>query len=317
VLEEVRIVTAPAPTMRIASAPCSFGVDEVVRDDAWMPGADEMLDWMLGIGYEGTELGPPGYLGRGAEARERLCRRGLALVGAFLPQHFSRADRAEADREWLREQVTLLREAAPEGSTPFAVLCEAIDEPDRLRWSGRIPQHRETWLDDARWRTLMDNLHRAGELVRSLGLRAVIHPHAGTYLETDAEIERMMGGLDPSLVGLCLDTGHFRYGGAIPAQRVRDYRDALHHVHLKDCRARVLEEMPDGTGFAGAVKLGVFCPLGTGDSDIPAVVAELGSIAYRGWAVVEQDTALTLRDTRQQLVASQRDNLRYLAGLGL
>ena len=48
---------------RIASAPCSFGVDEVVADDAWTPGPDEMLDWMLGIGYHGTELGAPGYLG--------------------------------------------------------------------------------------------------------------------------------------------------------------------------------------------------------------------------------------------------------------
>ena len=40
------------------------------------PGADEMLDWMLGIGYAGTELGPPGYLGRGAEARS-----GSVVVG--------------------------------------------------------------------------------------------------------------------------------------------------------------------------------------------------------------------------------------------
>ncbi len=68
-------------TLPIASAPCSFGVDEVVVDDAWMPGPDEMLDWMLGIGYAGTELGPPSYLGAGHAARERLDRRGLQLVG--------------------------------------------------------------------------------------------------------------------------------------------------------------------------------------------------------------------------------------------
>ena len=80
--------------MRIASAPCSYGVDEVMIDDIWMPGPDEMLDWMLGTGYLGTELGPPGFLGAGAVARERLESRGLELVGAFLPQHFSRADKA-------------------------------------------------------------------------------------------------------------------------------------------------------------------------------------------------------------------------------
>ncbi len=304
-----------ASDMRIASAPCSFGVDEVVADDAWMPAPDEMLDWMLGIGYAGTELGAPGYLGTGAEARARLERRGLALVGAFLPQHLSRADRAPADREWLREQVTHLRAASPEGSHPFAVLCEAVDEPDRLRWSGQIARHPETWLDAGRHRTLVDNLHRAGELVASLGLRAVIHPHAGTYIETDAEIERLMEALDPSIVGLCLDTGHFRYGGADPAQRVRDYASALHHVHIKDCRTRVLDELPQGEGFVGAVKRGVFCPLGEGDSDIPGCIAALASVGYRGWLVVEQDTALTPDVTRPQLVAGQRHNLAYLAAL--
>lgn len=300
---------------RIANAPCSFGVDEVVADDAWMPGPDEMLDWMLGIGYRGTELGAPGFLGVGAEARGRLESRGLALVGAFLPQHFSRDDRAAADREWLRDQVTHLRDASPAGSRPFAVLCEAVDEPDRLRWSGRIADHPETWLDDARHRTLVDNLHRAGELVASLGLDAVIHPHAGTYLETAAEVDRLMGALDASLVGLCLDTGHVRYGGADPVASIRAYTSAIRHVHLKDCRTRVLDGLPSGAGFAGAVKLGVFCRLGEGDSDIPGSLRALDAIGYDGWMVVEQDTALTPDVTRAQLVASQRDNLRYLEGI--
>ena len=300
---------------RIASAPCSFGVDEVVADDAWAPGPDEMLDWMLGIGYRGTELGAPGYLGTGTEARVRLEGRGLALVGAFLPQHFSRADRADTDRDWLRQQVTRRRDASPDGSRPFAVLCEAVDEPVRLRWSGRIGDHPETWLDADRHRTLVDNLHRAAETVASLGLRAVIHPHAGTYLETDAEIERLMEALDPSLVGLCLDTGHLRYGGADPARRIRDYAVAIRHVHLKDCRASVLDALPEGAGFVGAVKAGVFCPLGKGDSDIPGSVAALASVGYDGWLVVEQDTALTFDITRPQLVATQRDNLGYLSGL--
>jgi len=42
---------------------------------------DEMLDWMAELGFEGTELGPPGYMGDGPAVRERLSARGLALVG--------------------------------------------------------------------------------------------------------------------------------------------------------------------------------------------------------------------------------------------
>ena len=77
--------------MRVASAPVSFGVDEILSDDAWMPAPDDMLDWMVDIGFDGTELGSPGYMGDGPQVHERLASRGLELVGAFLPQHFSRA----------------------------------------------------------------------------------------------------------------------------------------------------------------------------------------------------------------------------------
>ena len=305
-------------TLSIASAPCSFGVDEVVTDDAWMPGPDEMLDWMLGIGYAGTELGPPAYLGAGAAARDRLDRRALRLVGAFLPGHFSRADRAPADRDWLREQLTLLRAATPEGSAPLAVLAEAIDEPDRLRYSGRIDLHPEAQLDEARVRVMMDNLHRAAELCREMGFQAVIHPHAGTYIETDAEIEVVVERLDLSLLGLCLDSGHFRYGGADPAQRVRDYRSALRHVHLKDCHTQVLRDCRrDDQGLAEALARGVFTELGKGDSGIDAVVGALREVGYDGWVVVEQDRKLDDSVTRHELVASQRRNLAYLRGLGL
>ena len=52
-----------APRMRVAGAPVSFGVDEIMVDDAWMPEPEDVLDWIRDIGFEGTELGPPGYLG--------------------------------------------------------------------------------------------------------------------------------------------------------------------------------------------------------------------------------------------------------------
>ena len=146
--------------MRVASAPVSFGVDEVMMDDAWMPTPDDMLDWMVDIGYEGTELGPPGFLGDAAELRERLSSRGLAFIGSSMPQHFSRAEKADADRAWLRENLRLVRDGAPAGSQPLAILSDHFDEPDRRRWSGRIGAHPETWLSAERFEVFIDNLHR-------------------------------------------------------------------------------------------------------------------------------------------------------------
>lgn len=303
---------------RVASAPCSFGVDEVVADDAWMPDPDEMLDWMVDLDYVGTELGPPGFLGDGPEVRARLSRRGLALVGAFLPQHFSRREMVEADRAWLSDSLRLLRDATPEGSRPFAVLAEGIDEPVRLAYTGRVADHPDAQLDQHRWDALVDNLHAAAETCREEGFEPVFHPHAGTYIETADEIDRLVGRLDGSLVGLCLDTGHFRYGGAAPAQAVRDYASVLRHVHLKDCRSSVLQSVAARRAdLSAALHDGVFCPLGAGDSDIAAVVAALRAVGYEGWLVVEQDQVLTTRDTRESLVAGQRANRAYLAQLGL
>ncbi len=302
------------PAMRVASAPVSFGVDEVLMDDAWMPEPEPMLDWMADIGYVGTEMGPPGFLGDAEQVRERLTSRGLDLVGSFLPQHFSRAERAEEDRAWLRGQLRRIVAATPTGSRPLAILSDHFDEPDRHAFAGKIKDHPETWLSAARFDTLIDNLHRAAELCRTEGLEPVLHPHAATYVETADEIARVMDRIDPALIGLCLDTGHFRFGGADPAKSVVDYGELVRHVHIKDCRTAVIAE---SNGIEDALKRGVFCPLGEGDADITGVIDALRARSYGGWLVVEQDQALGTNDTPESVVAGQRANLEYLRRLGV
>lgn len=304
--------------LRVASAPVSFGVDEIMADDAWMPEPDELLDWMMDLGYEGTELGPPGYLGQGEGLREALESHRLALVGAFLPQRFSSPDGAEEDRSWLRRTIASIVEGTPRGSVPFAVLCEAIDEPVRHAFAGRIPVHPEAWLPEARWGTLADNLHRAAEICRAAGLEPVFHPHAGTFVETADEIARLAERMDPSLVGLCLDTGHFYFGGADPVRWARDHRELIRHVHIKDCRRAVIESVDAAGGdLTRMLKGGVFCPLGEGDVAIGKVIEALHETGYGGWLVIEQDQSLTATDTREALVAGQGRNREYLRGMGI
>jgi inosose dehydratase len=304
--------------MRIASAPVSFGVDEVLVDDAWMPDPDDMLDWMVDIGFDGTELGSPGYLGDGPVVHERLSGRGLELVGAFLPQHFSRNEKADEDRTFLDDALALIATAAPDGSRPFAVLSDHFDEPDRRAFSGRIAEHPETWLGPERFQALVDNLHRAAERCRKAGFEPVLHPHAGTYVETADEIARVMDAIDPAIVGLCLDTGHFRFGGADPVQAARDYREVIRHVHIKDCRTAIMDGVrAEGLGLEEALARGVFCPLGDGDSGIDEVIAQLRANDYHGWLVIEQDQFLRTSDTPASVKAGQQQNRDYLRRLGL
>jgi len=263
-------------------------------------------------------MGPPGYLGPPEQVRARLASFQLEMVGAFLPQHFSRADRVESDRSWLVANLRALRQTAVEGSRPFAVLCEAIDEPVRVAWAGRTTSNPDARLDDAGWATLIDNLHAAAEVCLEHGLEPVFHPHAGTYVETAAEIDMLASRIRPDLVGLCLDTGHFCFGGADPAACIRDYAELIRHVHVKDCRLDVRDDVASrGGDLVEAVRKGVFCALGTGNARIDESVAALREVGYRGWAVVEQDQLLTHEMKPASVVAGQRANLDYLRARGL
>jgi inosose dehydratase len=304
--------------IRIANAPVSFGVDELLPDDAWMPNADQVIDLIAELGYEGTELGPPGFLGDPDTVRARLEERQLALVGSFLPVRFTRDDAADEDLRWLSEVLPTVRASAPDPAEVMAILSDGFDVPDRLRFAGQIAEHPETWLPQDRWPTLLRNVHRAAAICRDAGFRVSIHPHAGTYIETESEIRRLIDGLDTSLVGLCLDTGHVRFGGGDPLAIARDYSAVTTHVHLKDCRASVLRDVAaSGGGMEEDLRAGAFVDLGQGDSSIAGVVALLRERGYAGWAVVEQDSRLVGGDTIDRLRTSQQRNREYLRSLGL
>jgi inosose dehydratase len=305
------------PAVAVAAAPVSWGVFEKTEGDPLLPGPELVLDQMQAAGYGGTELGPPGFLGDGPIMRERLAARNLSLVGAFLPQRFSRAEHAAEDRAWMAGVLDLLAEGAPDAVKPKAVLADASLEPERMRWAGQIGEHPEAALPPERLPVLIDNLHRAGELAQSRGFDAVLHFHAGSYVETFDEIRRVMDLLDPSLVGMCLDTGHARFGGADPTVLLRDYRPMVRHVHVKDCDLGVLEEVRhSGGGLTEAWRRGVFCELGLGTGDVAGFLAALRESAYEGWLVVEQDRFLTPADTPAAMLALQTRNRVWLRAQG-
>ncbi len=307
----------PRAAIVAASAPVCFGVNEVLPADAWLPEPAAVVEAIAGLGYRGTELGPPGYLGTGTEVRERLGAHGLELVGSFLPMHFSRKSQFDDERSWLVDSLAIIREGSSL-DRPYAVLSDGFDEPERMAYAGRIAEHPEAWLPPERFATLMANLHRAAEICRTAGFEPVLHHHAATYVETADEIRRVLEAMDPSLLGLCLDTGHARFGGADPVALVETYHELIRHVHLKDVSSAVLAAGRDrGEDFEALTAAGAFCELGRGDARIADVVAALRRHDYHGWVVVEQDRYLRAGDTLDAVVAAQGRNRGYLATLGI
>ena len=95
---------------------------------------------------------------------------------------------------------------------------------------------------------------------------------------------------DPNLVGLCFDTGHYRFGGGEPLDIFDRHAERIWHVHFKDCHPEIAaRSRRDGWDYFKSVENGVFCELGKGDVDFPAFIAELRNRNYGGWIVVEQD----------------------------
>jgi inosose dehydratase len=271
--------------IRVANAPCSYGAFEItvgVLPD--VPGPERVLSAISDAGYEGTELGPPGYLGEHDNLRGRLEEYGLALVGGYIPIRFSEPEHWDEDLAAMSGTLDLF--AAAEGTEAKAVLADA-GSPERAQFPGRAASDQSVGLDSSGWRRLSEGVARAADLARNRDFEPTFHHHTATFVEAPWEIERLLELTD---VGLLLDTGHLALGGGDPTEALRDWGERINHLHVKDVRDDVLASViADGADMPEAWRRGVFCELGTGDVDLDSFFAELARSNYSGWLVVEQD----------------------------
>jgi inosose dehydratase len=249
-----------------------------------IPGPDQLLDELAEAGFEGTELGVPGYLGEGEELRRRLDDRGLELTGGWCPVRFSEPHHWDEDLAGLDRILSLFASADATGAHP--VFGDGGSDARRAN-PGRGREDRSLGLDDAGWKRFLEGLKRADDLARARGFEPTFHPHTSTYVEAPWEIDRL---LDTTQIGLLLDTGHLLVGGNDPIEAVRQWGPRVNYVHIKDVRLDVLDSViRDRAGALEAWRRGIFCELGAGDVDLPGFFTALKGTDYSGWLVVEQD----------------------------
>jgi inosose dehydratase len=297
--------------IRVANAPCSWGVIENVAGERG--GYLQVLNEMQASGYSGTELGDWGFMPTDpVQLRAELASRNLALLASWVSVFLHDAERhASSEAEVVRTARLLAEVGGPDclivlGNDPYG-------DPLRTRYAGRIqPEH---GMNEAQWHTFVAGANRLAHAVRrETGLRTVFHHHIGTWVETPQETDRLLRETDPDALGLCFDTGHYRFGGGDPLIGLERHADRIWHVHFKDHNPHVAEQTRrEQLGGVEAVGLGVFCELGQGDVAFPAVLAKLQQLGYAGWIVVEQDV---LPGMGSPLASAQR-NRAYLRGIGL
>jgi inosose dehydratase len=261
---------------RLAGAPISWGVCEVPGWGRVLP-VDTVLAQMAGSGLSATELGPPGFLPDDPDQlRDTLRRNGLRLVGGFLAVALHEPDPTAALAEAER---TCRQLAAAGGGVLVLAAATGLDGYDAR------PQ-----LSDAAWARLVATAAAVRNLAAGHGLITALHPHVGTHVERRADVERFLTDSD---LPLCLDTGHLLLGGTDPLDLVHAHADRIAHVHLKDVARPVAERVRSGElTYLQGVRQGLYVPLGEGDVGVAGIVATLQDAGYRGWYVLEQDTAL-------------------------
>jgi len=286
--------------IRLANAPVSWGIMEIGGRSPPLPYAT-FLDELKSAGYVATELGPYGYLPTEPDViRLELGRRSLCMTGAFVPL---RLKERGASLDEVREVGKLLSAL----HVRHLILADQL-WPEREAIAGRVEEN-GLGLSAGEWRIAADNLKAACDVAADLGLRPVFHHHVGTYIESPTEIARL---LDSTGVSLCLDTGHYVYGGGDPLEAIEIFGSRLEYLHFKDVDSdRLALVRREKRDFGDGISAGVFCPLGRGCVRFPALLEKLGDLHFDGWVVVEQDVD-TRNETAPKPLESARASREYL-----
>ncbi|MFI5283578.1 MAG: sugar phosphate isomerase/epimerase family protein [Candidatus Dormibacterales bacterium] len=298
----------------VANAPVSYGAFELtVGILPNVPDGAMLMDEVAAAGYAGIDLGPVGYLGDGAELAQALSRRSLGLAGGFFELPFSDPNAMGAALAGLDSLLDVFDAVGPgHGLKPKPTLADAGTDARRAR-PAQSALDRSLGLDGEGWKRFAEGVELAVARCRERGYEPTFHHETGTQVEAVWEIEKV---LELTSIGLCLDTGHLLLGGGDPTVAVRDWGPRINHLHLKDARRDVVEQIVREVAPVSEIwKRKAFCRLGEGDLDVEAVLDWVRT-AYSGWLVVEQDVLPDAGNPLGQPAADQRANRQYLAARG-
>jgi len=246
---------------------------------------EAVLDDIARTGYDGCQLGL-GFA-EGDALRKTLAARQLRLAEVYASISATVDGPTHGALDDVRERLRLLVGGGGD------VLCVAVDgTPGRNDAAGHATEGDTPRLTPSGWDALVALLRMISDETRTAGARIAFHPHAGTFVETPAEVERLANSLDSDTLPFCLDVGHYLVGGGDPVAALEAYGDRVTHVHLKDVDPDVLGRLRrrEIGGFGDAVRERLFTELGSGMLDLDGVLAVLAKRRYDGWLMVEQDS---------------------------
>ena len=294
-------------TISIGNAPCSWGVE--FAGDPRNPPWRSVLRDCRAAGYNGIELGPVGYMPEDpAELGEALAEHDLSLIGGVVFRAFH--DPAQWD-DVLDGAVRTCKALSAHGAQHL-VLIDSISER-RAPTAGRADEAEQMAPDE--WAAFVDRITAVAKIgAGDYGLTVGMHAHAAGFIDFEPELERLLNEVDEGLLKICFDTGHHSYAGFDPVAFMKRHVGRISYMHFKDIDPVVKADViARRTGFYDACGQGIFCNLGHGDVDFPAVRQVLLDAGFSGWCTVEQDCDPTMDIDP---LDDARANRAYLASIG-
>jgi len=254
------------------------------------------------IGYEGFELG--NKFPREPQALEALLAQyDLALVSGWYSGRLAQRS-AQEEIEAAGPHLDLL---AQNGASVM-VYGEVADS---IQGAPRPLYQRPRFFSDAQWSQYAERLDRFAEYTLSKGVRVAYHHHMGAYVETPADVDRLMASTSDA-VGLLFDAGHITFAGGDAVTTLQKHIARVCHVHCKDVRPEIVKLARNRNwSFLDAVINGAFTVPGDGAVDYAGIVACLARHDYRGWLVVEAEQDPVIAPSR----AYAEKGYRTLRGL--
>ena len=273
--------------VRIGINPISWSNDDLPSLGGETP-LETALSEGAAIGYEGFELG--GKFPNDPQAlKSKLAEYGVACVSGW---YSGRLAEGTLDDE-IAQCVAHMSKLQAQG-------CKVVvygEVAGSIQGSIDVPlAKRPRFINDAQWQAYAKKLNAFGEhLQAAYGITLAYHHHMGAYVESPADVDRLMAETNEN-VGLLFDTGHAYFGGAAdPVALLTKHVKRVVHVHCKDVRPQVIATARnDGWSFLNGVINGTFTVPGDGVIDFEAVLSTLHDAGYEGWLVVEaeQDPAV-------------------------
>lgn len=159
--------------------------------------------------------------------------------------------------------------------------------------------------DPSRVEAVTTLIGRIADAMVAEGVRPNLHPHVGTWIETEEEGRAVLDALPDSRLGFLPDTGHLAWAGSDVGKFVEDYAERIPFVHVKDCRLSVAAQgREQGWGYQQTVLSGLWVEPGRGELDLKGIIDNLPS-TFDGWLMVEVDRP-DIADCYESAVESAR-----------